>query len=112
MPHPMYEKHQAVLQQAVAAIETRAYWSPYAESPRACSSIDSSNSKVCGVTVALKYTLVVWLSKVWSNGMSRRGTSDALACAHCGSGHADFEALQVHVFTACAAAAAAEGGAA
>ena len=35
MPHPMYEKHQALLQQAVAAIETRAYWSPYAESPRA-----------------------------------------------------------------------------
>jgi phenylacetic acid degradation protein paaN len=31
----MFEKHQSLLQQAVAAIETRGYWSPYAESPRA-----------------------------------------------------------------------------
>ena len=35
MPHPMFEKHQTLLQQAVAAIESRGYWSPYAESPRA-----------------------------------------------------------------------------
>ncbi|MCM2305875.1 MAG: phenylacetic acid degradation protein PaaN [Sulfuritalea sp.] len=34
MPHPMFEKHQTLLQQAVAAIETRGYWSPYAENPR------------------------------------------------------------------------------
>lgn len=34
MPHPMFEKHQALLQQAVAAIEARGYWSPYAENPR------------------------------------------------------------------------------
>jgi len=34
MPHPMFEKHQALLQQAVAAIESRGYWSPYAENPR------------------------------------------------------------------------------
>ena len=35
MPHPMFEKHQALLQQAVAAIQSRGYWSPYAEGPRA-----------------------------------------------------------------------------
>lgn len=35
MPHPMFEKHQALLQQAVDAIASRAYWSPYPESPRA-----------------------------------------------------------------------------
>ena len=35
MPHPMFEKHQTLLQQAVAAIEGRGYWSPYAEGPRA-----------------------------------------------------------------------------
>lgn len=34
MSHPMFEKHQALLQQAVAAIESRGYWSPYAENPR------------------------------------------------------------------------------
>ena len=35
MPHAMFEKHQALLQRAVAAIESRGYWSPYAEGPRA-----------------------------------------------------------------------------
>lgn len=35
MPHPMFDKHQTLLQQAVAAIEARGYWSPYAEGPRA-----------------------------------------------------------------------------
>lgn len=35
MSHPMFEKHQETLNQAVAAIESRAYWSPYPESPRA-----------------------------------------------------------------------------
>ena len=35
MSHPMFDKHQALLQQAVAAIETRGYWSPYPEGPRA-----------------------------------------------------------------------------
>ena len=33
MPHPLFEKHQTQLQQAVAAIESRGYWSPYAEGP-------------------------------------------------------------------------------
>ena len=35
MSHPMFEKHQTLLLQAVAAIEARGYWSPYAEGPRA-----------------------------------------------------------------------------
>jgi phenylacetic acid degradation protein paaN len=35
MPHPLFEKHQTLLQQAVAAIQSRGYWSPYAEGPRA-----------------------------------------------------------------------------
>lgn len=35
MPHPMFEKHQILLRQAVAAVESRGYWSPYAEGPRA-----------------------------------------------------------------------------
>ena len=35
MSHPMFDKHQALLQRAVAAIETRGYWSPYPEGPRA-----------------------------------------------------------------------------
>ncbi len=35
MSHPMFEKHKETLDQAVKAIETRAYWSPYSESPRA-----------------------------------------------------------------------------
>ncbi len=32
MPHPLFEKHQALLTQAVNAIEQRGYWAPYAES--------------------------------------------------------------------------------
>lgn len=35
MSHPMFEKHKETLNQAVAAIESRGYWSPYPESPRA-----------------------------------------------------------------------------
>ena len=35
MPHPLFEKHRILLQQAVAAIQSRGYWSPYAEGPRA-----------------------------------------------------------------------------
>jgi phenylacetic acid degradation protein paaN len=35
MPHPMFEKHKETLSQAVAAIESRGYWSPYPENPRA-----------------------------------------------------------------------------
>jgi len=35
MTHPMFEKHQLLLQRAVAAIESRGYWSAYAEAPRA-----------------------------------------------------------------------------
>ena len=35
MTHHMFEKHQALLTQAVAAIESRGYWSPYPEGPRA-----------------------------------------------------------------------------
>jgi phenylacetic acid degradation protein paaN len=32
--HPMFEKHQASLQQAVDAVATRGYWSLYSENPR------------------------------------------------------------------------------
>lgn len=35
MPHPLLVKHHETLVQAVAAIESRAYWSPYPESPKA-----------------------------------------------------------------------------
>jgi len=35
MPHPMFEKHQQLLTQALNAIEDRGYWSPYAETTRA-----------------------------------------------------------------------------
>ena len=35
MPHLLFLKHQALLQKAVEAIESRGYWSPYSESPRA-----------------------------------------------------------------------------
>ncbi|WP_124093684.1 phenylacetic acid degradation protein PaaN [Burkholderia gladioli] len=33
MTHPLFSKHEATLQQALSAIETRAYWSPFAEMP-------------------------------------------------------------------------------
>lgn len=33
MSHPLFEKHQATLDAAVAAIRTRGYWSPYPENP-------------------------------------------------------------------------------
>ncbi|WP_413184485.1 phenylacetic acid degradation protein PaaN [Paraburkholderia sacchari] len=33
MTHPLFAKHEAVLQKALAAIETRGYWSPFAEMP-------------------------------------------------------------------------------
>ncbi|GAB7538760.1 phenylacetic acid degradation protein PaaN [Burkholderia sp. 3C] len=33
MTHPLFTKHEATLQQALSAIETRAYWSPFAEMP-------------------------------------------------------------------------------
>ena len=35
MAHPLFEKHKETLTQAVAAIESRGYWSPYSESPKA-----------------------------------------------------------------------------
>jgi phenylacetic acid degradation protein paaN len=35
MSHPLFEKHNETLTQAVAAIASRGYWSPYPESPRA-----------------------------------------------------------------------------
>lgn len=35
MAHPMFVKHQDLLGSAVHAIESRGYWSPYAENPRA-----------------------------------------------------------------------------
>jgi phenylacetic acid degradation protein paaN len=35
MPHPLFEKHRALLDQAQAAIARRTHWSPYAENPRA-----------------------------------------------------------------------------
>jgi phenylacetic acid degradation protein paaN len=33
MTHPLFAKHEDTLQHALAAIETRGYWSPYAEMP-------------------------------------------------------------------------------
>lgn len=33
MTHPLFTKHQATLDKALAAIETRGYWSPFAEMP-------------------------------------------------------------------------------
>ncbi len=33
MTHPLFSKHEATLQQALSAIETRGYWSPFAEMP-------------------------------------------------------------------------------
>src|SRR4051812_20413517 len=33
MTHPLFTKHEATLDQALAAIETRGYWSPFAEMP-------------------------------------------------------------------------------
>ena len=33
MTHSLFSKHEAALQQALAAIETRGYWSPFAEMP-------------------------------------------------------------------------------
>ncbi|MDK9724820.1 MAG: phenylacetic acid degradation protein PaaN [Sterolibacteriaceae bacterium MAG5] len=35
MAHPMFVKHQDLLASAVHALESRGYWSPYAESPKA-----------------------------------------------------------------------------
>jgi phenylacetic acid degradation protein paaN len=35
MPHPLFEKHRVLLDQAQAAIARRTHWSPYAENPRA-----------------------------------------------------------------------------
>ncbi len=33
MTHPLFTKHEATLQRALSAIETRGYWSPFAEMP-------------------------------------------------------------------------------
>lgn len=33
MPHPLFEKHQATLERAIAAIDQRGYWSPFTEMP-------------------------------------------------------------------------------
>ncbi|MGH9393841.1 MAG: phenylacetic acid degradation protein PaaN [Terriglobales bacterium] len=33
MPHPLFEKHRAVLERAVAACDERGYWTPFAEMP-------------------------------------------------------------------------------
>lgn len=35
MPHPLFEKHQPLLDQALAAIARRTHWVPFAENPRA-----------------------------------------------------------------------------
>lgn len=35
MPHPLFDKHCALLDQAQAAITRRTHWTPYAENPRA-----------------------------------------------------------------------------
>ena len=32
MPHPLFERHAATLERALAAIAERGYWSPYSES--------------------------------------------------------------------------------
>ena len=32
MSHPMFERHRATLDQALAALSSRGYWSPYPES--------------------------------------------------------------------------------
>lgn len=34
MPHPLFDKHRALLEQAQVAITRRTHWSPYAEAPR------------------------------------------------------------------------------
>ena len=34
MPHPLFDNHHALLDQALAAIACRTHWSPYAENPR------------------------------------------------------------------------------
>ena len=41
-----------------------------------------------------------------------RRAAEVLPCPHCNAGCADFEALQIHVFTACAAAEGVEAAAA
>src|SRR6478752_2139243 len=33
MTHPLFTKHEDTLQKALAAVETRGYWSPFAEMP-------------------------------------------------------------------------------
>src|ERR1700761_5316927 len=33
MSHPLFSKHEDTLRKALAAIETRGYWSPFAEMP-------------------------------------------------------------------------------
>ena len=33
MPHPLFERHAATIERALAAIAERGYWSPYSESP-------------------------------------------------------------------------------
>ena len=35
MPHPLFERHAATIERALAAIAERGYWSPYSESPKA-----------------------------------------------------------------------------
>ena len=34
MAHPLFEKHQTLLQRAVEAVRSRTYWSAYSENPR------------------------------------------------------------------------------
>ena len=34
MPHPLLDKHRALLDQAQIAITRRTHWTPYAENPR------------------------------------------------------------------------------
>ena len=35
MPHPLFERHAATIDRALAAIGERGYWSPHSESPKA-----------------------------------------------------------------------------
>lgn len=43
MAHPLFAQHQATLDQALAAIETRGYWSPFAEMPSPKAYGDTAN---------------------------------------------------------------------
>ncbi|HUX67143.1 MAG TPA: phenylacetic acid degradation protein PaaN [Terriglobales bacterium] len=45
MPHPLFAKHQALLEQAVAAINQRGYWTPFVEMPSPKAYGEEANAK-------------------------------------------------------------------